>query len=252
MEIEKEKIFYEQLCYQNDPEYVRDTVIRNLLKEELIDKDVLDFGCGSGCVSFFMKQFDPKSVTAIDISKKNILVAEAKKKQNMSGYGYINFIEADLDQYDIGENKFDLIWADTVIELLSKPLGVIVENIHKALREKGVFYISFPKKTFSNMLFCLGLRGISFLHLKRFKKFFYYLILPKYYFAKISGKIMKIDKKMISEKVEYLFVPHIQLISKERIEKEMNKAGFVIKYTRDRIKSDVNSIPHLEIKAVKR
>ena len=62
----------------------------------------------------------------------------------------------------------------------------------------------------------------------------------------------KLTSEDIKNKLNYAFVPHIRLISKKQILQLMKINGFEICYVRKRVKSDVNSPAHLEIKAVKK
>ncbi|MBU1196116.1 MAG: class I SAM-dependent methyltransferase [Proteobacteria bacterium] len=71
--------------------------------------DVLDIGCGSGALAFDMRPYC-KSVTAVDIVKKNIV--KAKKTYAADG---INYICADAVQYDF-EKKFNVIVLSNVLE----------------------------------------------------------------------------------------------------------------------------------------
>ena len=58
------------------------------------------------------------------------------------------------------------------------------------------------------------------------------------------------DKNNIKNKVEYLFVPFIKLMSEEKVLDALKKNNFKLIYLRDRIKSDINSPHHIELKAI--
>ena len=75
---------------------------------------------------------------------------------------------------------------------------------------------------------------------------FYYLILFKYFIGGVKIK----DKNNIKNKVEYLFVPFIKLMSEDKVLNALKKNSFKLIYLRDRIKSDINSPPHIELKAM--
>lgn len=49
-------------------------------KEDLVGKDCLDLGCGSGVVSEAMLLANPRSVTALDINSKAVLVTKQRIK----------------------------------------------------------------------------------------------------------------------------------------------------------------------------
>ncbi len=81
---------------------------------------------------------------------------------------------------------------------------------------------------------------------ERFRSIFYYLIMFKY---KLNG-VNDIDKNNVMSKVKYLFVPYIRLIAEAEIIAAIENNGFQLQYLRDRIKSDVNSPSHIELKAI--
>ena len=60
----------------------------------------------------------------------------------------------------------------------------------------------------------------------------------------------QIDRENVKNKVEYLFVPYVNLISEKEITESLTKNDFSIFYVRERIKSDINSPSHLEVKAI--
>ena len=75
---------------------------------------------------------------------------------------------------------------------------------------------------------------------------FYYLILFKYFIGGVKIK----DKNNIKNKVEYLFVPFIKLMSEDKVLDALKNNNFKLIYFRDRIKSDINSPSHVELKAI--
>jgi hypothetical protein len=80
----------------------------------------------------------------------------------------------------------------------------------------------------------------------RFRSIFYYLIMFKY---KLNG-VNVIDKNNVMSKLKYLFVPYIRLIAEDEIIAAIENNGFHLQYMRDRLKSDVNSTSHIELKAI--
>ena len=76
--------------------------INNLFGDKKID--IVDLGCGSGCISITLSKKTNSNVTGIDISPIALEVAKKNSKENNT---YIKFIENDmLDNID---DKFDVI-----------------------------------------------------------------------------------------------------------------------------------------------
>ena len=237
--------FFKNISYTNDIQYVQNNINANLTIKEITNKDILDFGCGIGQATYIFHQYAPSKVTGIDIGENNIKICNSKKESNEK----IEFIMADLNSYDLGSNKYDLIWTDTTIEFLQKELDKISADFKKCLKPNGILYMSFTKKTLGNILLYFILSILKYILPIKFRKILYYIILIRYYFYSMFSK-KKINKENIRNKVEYLFVPYIKLISEKEIIESLENNNFKILYLRDRIKSDINSPAHLEVKAV--
>ena len=128
------------------------TISRNISQTEINQKKILDYGCGTGDAACYFAEHSAQKVTAIDIGKKNIQIGNQKKNKTPEKYKNIDFICSNLNHYSITE-KYDLIWSDTVIELLRKPLDQIVKNFNMALNQNGIVYLSFLKKNIFNTCF---------------------------------------------------------------------------------------------------
>ena len=152
----------------------------------------------------------------------------------------------DLNDYDLGVKKYDLIYSDTTIEFLQKDVEYILSDFKVVMKPNGVLYLSFTKKTLVNIWIYKILNLIKLIFTDRIKVIFFYLILFKYF---LSGVRIE-DKNNIKNKVEYLFVPFIKLISEEKVLDALKKNNFKLIYIRDRMKSDINSPPHIELKAI--
>ena len=122
-------------------------VARNLTPEEIADKKILDYGCGAGCVSNYLLKFHPGHVTGIDVGQKNIEYANGRI--NKYGYQNIEFICADLQLYSFGAETYDIIWSDTVIEVMNIPLEALIKIFYDLLNPHGILYVSFTKKNFN-------------------------------------------------------------------------------------------------------
>ena len=234
--------FYKELSYSNDLDYLNNNIANNFSQSEIIGKDILDYGCGTGDASFTFIDYMPKSITGIDIGESNIDIC---KKRNLKNNN-IEFIRKDLNLCKLLPEQYDLVWSDTVIEFLTKDLNEIVVDFKECLRSDGVVYLSFTKKTFSNVMMYKILSFFKVIVPESFRSIFYYLIMFKY---KLNGINIK-DKNNVKSKVKYLFVPYIRLISETEIIAALENSGFQLQYIRERIKSDINSTSHIELKAI--
>jgi len=234
--------FYKNLSYSNDIEYVEKNINLNISTSEITKKNILDYGCGVGDATYVFNKFSPATIKGIDIGESNIHFCKNNKSFNKN----MSFIRADLNDYDLGSNKYDLIYSDTTIELLQKDVEYILSDFKKAMKPNGVLYLSFTKKTLVNILIFKILNIIKLIFTDRIKVMFYYLFLFKYF---LSGVRIE-DNKNIKNKLEYLFVPFIKLMSEKKVLDTLKKNNFKLIYIRDRIKSDINSPSHFELKAI--
>ena len=81
-------------------------LVRLMLKEDLNGKEILDIGTGSGCIAISLaKNLPDAKVSALDISKDALKVAEENAELNNVN---IEFINADIFEYQ-SEKKYDVI-----------------------------------------------------------------------------------------------------------------------------------------------
>lgn len=107
------------------------------LKERLFEGiDVLDVGCGVGLALILLARTFPNSrFTGYDFSKEGITRARAKAAE----YGLKNIRFEVQDAAAIDEtDAYDLILTFDAIHDQAKP-AVVLTNIHRALREDGVY-----------------------------------------------------------------------------------------------------------------
>jgi SAM-dependent methyltransferase len=106
--------------------------------QEFLDKkldsikriDILEAGCGSLQKITFKKEIN---ITGIDISQKQL-------DRNV----YLNKkILGDLEKYNFGDNKFDLIICWDVLEHLSNP-KLALDNMANALKPGGLMVLKLP------------------------------------------------------------------------------------------------------------
>ncbi len=237
---------FDDIIYYNDHRYIINSFHNNLDKIDVVNKSVIDFGCGSGDFIKYILNFKPRSITGIDIGYKNI---DYCKRNIFSNYTSLNFKKSDLCLIDLEKEKYDLIWSDTVIEFLETDLENIIKQFSIALKSGGILYISFTKRSLKNLVIYNVIFFYNFLFRNKLNHVIEKLIILRY---KLSDKNIDSDYiKNLNNKIKYIFLPYIKLIKIQDIKKLLLKYNFHIIYARDRLKSDINSTDHLEIKAKK-
>ena len=239
---EENESFYDDILYFNDKSYLDLVIDANLESDDFVDKNILDFGSGSGEVSAILAKKGARSVLALDIGKKNI----SHGRTTYDALNNLTFERQDLNLYVLAEDSFDLIWSDTVVELLRRSFDEIADGFFRSLRHGGILYVSLTEKTLFTSLLYTTLRIIN-------KTVSRSLIQVLKFIAALRIQISRddFDERNFEEKSKYFFIPYIRLISRERVVQVLERAGFQIEYIRDRIRSDSNSPLHFEIRAKK-
>ena len=106
--------------------------IKNLIEEGIIKNGtMLDLGCGSGKDAIFASD-NGFGVTAVD--------KHFKYKQEG---GSVNFVLGQIEDFDIEDKKYDVIYADNSLPFLSKEnVEKLLKNASSKLKEDGTFYFS--------------------------------------------------------------------------------------------------------------
>ena len=234
--------FYKNLTYSNDIEYVENNINLNITASEITNKNILDYGCGTGDASDIFNKYSPSKITGIDIGEANINACNKRKNKSDN----MIFINGDLNNFDLGRKKYDLIWSVSTIEFLEQDVDQVIQSFKLAMKKGGTLYLSFTKRNFVNIFLYTILHYIKKVSSKNINRLLYTLIFFRYY---ISGKKIK-NKDNIKNKSKYLFVPFIRLISDKEILEALNNNNFKVLYLRDKIKPDINSPTHSELKAV--
>ena len=98
--------------------------------------DVFEFGCGTGeLTKSINNQFDLNSLLVNDITP--ISNAFISKLDNAD----YTFLEGDVEELDLGENKFDLIAGASVIQWLHD-IPLFLEKCNQALKSEGLLAFS--------------------------------------------------------------------------------------------------------------
>lgn len=103
-------------------------------------KSVLDLACGEGFGAYFLTDFEPGSIVAVDISPEAIERAQQNFKSNLVQYrvGDANQISSEL-----AGQKFDLICSFETFEHLEDPT-IYLKQLKYLLNPGGVIAISCP------------------------------------------------------------------------------------------------------------
>lgn len=104
---------------------------------------ILDAGCGLGFYSFYLSQKYPlRKVDACDNNPETIEIV--RKIRDRLQFDNLHVFQKNL--VDLSEsNKYDLVICIDVLEHIKEDKRVI-ENIYKALRPGGIFYLHVPQK----------------------------------------------------------------------------------------------------------
>lgn len=108
-----------------------------LLKYDIYKKSILNIGCGIGALEkVIMEKFKSPQITAIDLSDHNINIA----KNNVRN---VNFERGDAEELHFGDETFDVVIMDEVLEQLPNPQKTLVE-IRRVLTKDGIAIIIVP------------------------------------------------------------------------------------------------------------
>jgi ubiquinone/menaquinone biosynthesis C-methylase UbiE len=125
----------------------RDTELHQHLAEsfeaaQLAGRDVLDFGCGAGDLSFFIAEMGAKSVTGIELDDELIVLANARlKDMDASAKAKLRFIlGTDSKKVEAPDNSADVIICFDVLEHILDYVEVIAEW-RRVLRDQGEVFI---------------------------------------------------------------------------------------------------------------
>lgn len=113
-------------------------------RDELVTgKDVLDFGCGDGQLSFFLEALKPRSITGVDIEPNAIVRAQRMATERSSE---ATFLCGSAGRMPVPDQSVDTILAFDCMEHVMNPLEIFREW-RRVLRPGGVAAIEwFPFK----------------------------------------------------------------------------------------------------------
>ena len=122
------------------------------LKRMTPGRRLLDAGCGVGGFLHFAEK-SGWSVSGIDASETGVRYA-------VETY-HLDVALADLNNYELPPNTYDVIWAFHIVEHLSDPIHFI-RSAAAALKPNGIFYLGLPfysrmRIRFHQLLFSMGI-----------------------------------------------------------------------------------------------
>ena len=130
-------MYFDEYAKKWDTEFRIDRAkkIANKIKEKIeidINMNVMEFGCGTGLVSFEL--FDNfKTLTLIDSSKNMLEIAELKIKEYKTANIKTRYI--DIMNEDI-EEKYDLIYTSMALHHI-KDIDLVISKLSKLLTNEG-------------------------------------------------------------------------------------------------------------------
>ncbi len=111
------------------------------LKNNIKDKNVLDFGCGTGGYVEKAINFDPSNITAIDISEKAIEIARNRKFEKRK----VEYKVENCENTKLNSDQFDLIYGAGILHHLD--LEKSVKEIERLLKKNGSLIFIEPMGT---------------------------------------------------------------------------------------------------------
>ncbi len=107
-----------------------------LMLPDLQGARVLDLGCGFGWFSRWAREQGAQSVLGLDVSE-NMLVRAIE----MTSDDAVVYRQLDLEQIELPEAAFDLVFSSLVLHYVENPNRVF-ESVHRALVPGGLFVFS--------------------------------------------------------------------------------------------------------------
>lgn len=159
------RVLQKRVISRNDFTY--QVAIKLIHKYNFYNKKILDIGCGTGTLDFYIAQ-NGGFVNGIDVSNKAIDIA-SKSAKSMNLSSNVNFLKVDFPKF-FPKEKFDMIICTEILEHIDDDFGA-VKKIKKMLRKKGVVIATSPSS--NSPLYKMGLLDkfdSSAGHLRRYTK----------------------------------------------------------------------------------
>lgn len=116
---------------------------------DVVNKHLLDIGCGYGWIELNMLKRNAKKIVGIEPSEKDLETAKKYVKNRNA-----KFVVGSAISIPFGKGVFDTVVSWEVIEHI--PLNTestMFKEVHRVLKENGTFYLSTPYDSFWSKVF---------------------------------------------------------------------------------------------------
>ena len=118
-------------------------------KKDVVDKKILDIGCGFGWQEIYALENCCRSIDAIDANANDIVTARHEIKDRR-----VHFRIGSALTLPYPDRSYDTVIAWEIIEHLPKHAEKrMFEEVRRILKRRGVFYMSTPYNNFFTVLF---------------------------------------------------------------------------------------------------
>jgi len=110
--------------------------IRSLLPS-VLNKTILDLGCGEGYFCEYLVNGGATHVVGVDISTKMLGNANLR----LSGHERITLVESSIEDFDAGQFEYDMVVSSLAFHYITD-LNILFKRIHTCLKAHGVLVFS--------------------------------------------------------------------------------------------------------------
>jgi SAM-dependent methyltransferase len=103
--------------------------------DDIRGRDVIDFGCGAGSLSFALAELEPKQIVGIELDPRVVDEANANARKD-ARYARIRFVTGAADRLPFDDETFDTILAFDCVEHVMEP-EPIFDEWKRVLRPGG-------------------------------------------------------------------------------------------------------------------
>jgi len=146
--------------------------LKNIINEfDLIieQKEILDFGCGSGAFFVNLIKLGASKITGVEINKDLIDIARSRlnnfdpEKYSINKIKYIN----EKNKMSFQENKFDIVWAHAVLEhVFPKERKYVLNDLWRVTKNGGILILdALPNRLWIREIHTTGLLFVNYLPL---------------------------------------------------------------------------------------
>ncbi|MDF2066737.1 class I SAM-dependent methyltransferase [Bacillus sp. Cr_A10] len=118
-------------------------VLKELLPE-LVNKSVLDLGCGFGWHCRYAREQQARSVIGVDISEKML-----QKAREMTNDSLITYIKMSIEDINFSDSQFDVVISSLAFHYI-KSFEAICKKVYDCLKPGGSFVFSVEHPIFTS------------------------------------------------------------------------------------------------------